>query len=44
MCEDKGYFIQRCVVFQHVTAFPSKSINGISNNVESKDGVRPATM
>ncbi|CAH8567186.1 unnamed protein product [Schistosoma curassoni] len=44
MCEDKGYFIQRCVVFQHVTAFPSKSINGISNNVESKDGVRPASM
>ncbi|TNN06499.1 Acetyl-coenzyme A synthetase isoform 2 [Schistosoma japonicum] len=43
LCEEQGYFIQRCIVLQHVTAFPLNPTNGI-NSVESKDGVRPAAM
>ncbi|CAH8553205.1 unnamed protein product [Heterobilharzia americana] len=42
LCREQGYFVQRCIVFQHVTATPSNTINDI-NNVESRDGVRPAT-
>nr|CAH8856242.1 unnamed protein product [Trichobilharzia regenti] len=42
MCQEKGYSVQRCIVFQHVTAVPPKATNGI-NNFESKEGVRPAS-